>query len=158
MQGPQEPSEVVPQGAVPQSAPEDSSLPVATEPEKPRGKRVPFWKRIRVRGSVRRAQQLSESSPFESVLARLETIEGQLTAVEDALAARFDHVEERFNRMWEIEDQLEQIVKLRDRLHEMRDAQVQLAESHAALRRTVGWLAVLMVVGVVAMLSIAALQ
>ena len=136
----------------------DEMLPVPTRPPPVKARRTPFWKRIRVRSSVRRAQVLAESASNEAILSRLETVEGQLSALEDALALRFDQMDQRFNRMWEIEDQLDQVLRLREKVESLLAAAQDARDGADAMRRTLRLLAVLTVVAaVVVVLSVSAL-
>ncbi|MCZ6463399.1 MAG: hypothetical protein O7A09_03590 [Proteobacteria bacterium] len=133
-------------------------LPVPTRQPPAKARRTPFWKRIRVRSSVRRAQVLAESASNEAILSRLETVEGQLSALEDALALRFDQMDQRFNRMWEIEDQLDQVLRLREKVESLLAAAQDARDSADAMRRTLRLLAVLTVVAaVLVVLSVSAL-
>ncbi|MEE8580915.1 MAG: hypothetical protein V3T33_04920 [Myxococcota bacterium] len=134
----------------------DAMLPVpAGPPRRQQTKRPGFWKRITIRNSVRRAQALVESNPYEPVLLRLDKIEGQLSAIEDAvrtrfrlerveqqlariesdLADRFERLDHHFLQFWEIEERLGRLDDIQVKMDELGATQSELMAWAAWLRR-----------------------
>ncbi|MCG8590922.1 MAG: hypothetical protein MJE66_16645 [Proteobacteria bacterium] len=84
------------------------------------GERRPFWKRLAIRRSVRRARSLADAAPDPTALADLKR---DVQAVQQQVAERFEALEQRLTQLWELEEQLTQVQEsladVRERQHEI---------------------------------------
>jgi hypothetical protein len=133
--------------------PEASSLPVPIGPlrrqltlPKAEAKKPSLWKRI----TMRKRPAAAAAPETSSVEARLGAIDAQLGHLAETTQQGLDAVYARLEEVWESEEQLSHLADLQDKLDRLTQNNTGLTQSVESLRRTLGWLAGLIVVAAAA--------
>lgn len=113
--------------------------------EEPR--RPSIWRRITMR---KRAADSAGALGAATTASRLGAIEQQLEQLDTTLRERLEALDGRLAEVWQSEEQLSLLADIQDKLDRLAENQAQLAGSVANLRRTLGWLAALVVVAAAA--------
>ncbi len=81
--------------------------------------------------------------------ARLETIERQLAQLDTTVQERLEALSGRLEEVWEAEEQLSYLADIQEKLDRSARFEDHVTKSLAGVRRTLGWLAALVVVATV---------
>ncbi len=116
------------------------SLP-REEPQRPS-----IWQRITMR---KRATDPIQAATSSELAERLDAVERQLAQLDTAVREKLEALGERLEDVWQSEEQLSLLADIQEKLDRSAAFQDHVSSSLAGVRRTLGWLAALVVVAAV---------
>jgi hypothetical protein len=130
-----------------------TSLPVPSGPlrsqltnTRAETKRPSLWTRIKMRS---RGAAPVEGAGLGEMASRLDAIERAVEHFDSTLETQLEAVNARLEDVWESEEQLSHLADIQDKMDQLTAAQANQTQALDGLRRTLGWLAGLIVLAAI---------
>ncbi|MCS5619748.1 MAG: hypothetical protein NZ808_07800, partial [Myxococcota bacterium] len=109
-------------------------------------KRPSLWTRIKMRS---RGTAPVEGAGLGEMASRLDAIKRAVEHFDSTLETQLEAVNARLEDVWESEEQLSHLADIQDKMDQLTAAQANQTQALDGLRRTLGWLAGLIVVAAI---------